>query len=55
MEISTKEEYNPITQDSKNNKPRHYAGPIYWNYGCFPQTWEDPNEKNAELNAFGDK
>lgn len=55
MEISTKELYNPIKQDSKNNKPRYYSGPIYWNYGCFPQTWEDPHEENSDLHAYGDK
>lgn len=55
MEISTKEKFNPISQDSKNQKPRCYAGPIYWNYGCLPQTWEDPNERDADLNVCGDK
>ena len=37
MEIATKIKFNPIIQDRKNNKPRYYAGPIYWNYGCLPQ------------------
>lgn len=25
-----------------------------WNYGAFPQTWEDPNVKHAETGANGD-
>jgi inorganic pyrophosphatase len=25
-----------------------------WNYGAFPQTWEDPTVKHAETNANGD-
>lgn len=35
MEISTKEEYNPIAQDIKKGKLRDYHGPIFWNYGMF--------------------
>ena len=46
MEVATKEENNPIAQDIKKGKLRDYHGPIFWNYGCFPQTWEDPNEKH---------
>ena len=45
MEVATKEENNPIAQDIKKGKLRDYHGPIFWNYGCLPQTWEDPNEK----------
>lgn len=55
MEIATKEKFNPISQDSKKGKPRLYAGPIYWNYGCIPQTWEDPTERDPHMNACGDK
>lgn len=33
---------NPIQQEIKNGKGRLYAGPIYWNYGFIPQTWENP-------------
>jgi inorganic pyrophosphatase len=54
MEISTKEPYNPIAQDRKNGKLRDYHGPIYWNYGAFPQTWEDPNVDHPVVNAKGD-
>ena len=25
-----------------------------WNYGAFPQTWEDPNAKHPETGANGD-
>ena len=54
MEISTKEEGNPIAQDIKKGNLRDYHGPIFWNYGCLPQTWEDPNEEHPELKVFGD-
>ena len=40
MEVATKEENNPIAQDIKKGKLRDYHGPIFWNYGCLPQTWE---------------
>jgi len=54
MEVATKEENNPIAQDVKKGKLRDYHGPIFWNYGCFPQTWEDPNAEHPELKVFGD-
>jgi len=54
MEINSKERNNPIAQDVKNGLPREYHGPIYWNYGCFPQTWEDPDIRHPTLGAFGD-
>src|SRR6476660_8154365 len=54
MEVATKEESNPIAQDIKKGKLRDYHGPIFWNYGCLPQTWEDPNDKHPELGFFGD-
>merc|ERR1712003_8306 len=54
MEVATKEENNPIAQDIKKGKLRDYHGPIFWNYGCLPQTWEDPTEKHPELGCFGD-
>lgn len=49
MEVATKEEANPIAQDMKKGKLRDYHGPIFWNYGCLPQTWEDPNIEHPEL------
>ena len=56
MEEDTKSPGNPIKQDEKKGKARLYHGPIFWNYGCLPQTWEDPNHKgDADVNgAFGD-
>jgi inorganic pyrophosphatase len=54
MEVSTKEESNPIAQDIKKGKLRDYHGPICWNYGCLPQTWEDPNAEHPVVKCFGD-
>jgi inorganic pyrophosphatase len=54
MEVATKEESNPIAQDIKKGKLRDYHGPIFWNYGCLPQTWEDPNIVHPELKVKGD-
>jgi len=56
MEVATKVEGNPIMQDEKKGKARLYHGPIFWNYGCLPQTWEDPNHKGDDQvgGAFGD-
>jgi hypothetical protein len=52
MEVATKEANNPIAQDIKKGNLRDYHGPIFWNYGCLPQTWEDPN---GELMQSADK
>jgi len=54
MEVATKEKLNPIAQDMKKGKLRFYHGPIFWNYGCIPQTWEDPNVVHPELKVNGD-
>ena len=56
MEVDTKAPGNPIKQDEKKGKARLYHGPIFWNYGFLPQTWEDPNVKGSEHvgGAFGD-
>lgn len=54
MEVSTKEQYNPIAQDVKKGKLRDYHGPIFWNYGMLPQTWEDPTWKHPVVQCFGD-
>ena len=54
MEISTKKANNPICQDIKNGNLREYHGPIYWNYGALPQTWEDPNVIHPEMKCIGD-
>lgn len=54
MEANTKEEMTPIAQDIKKGKLRDYHGPIFWNYGFLPQTWEDPNHEHPELKVMGD-
>lgn len=54
MEIDTKAEMNPIIQDTKKGKLRFYHGPLFWNYGAVPQTWEDPSIKHHEVGMFGD-
>ena len=47
MEVATDEAATPIKQDTKKGKLRDYPYNIHWNYGMLPQTWEDPNVKNA--------
>jgi len=54
LECCLEEEGNPIKQDIKKGKLRYYHGPIFWNYGFLPQTWEDPNVVHPELKAAGD-
>jgi len=42
-EIATDEDFTPIKQDTKKGQLREFKkGDICFNYGCFPQTWEDP-------------
>ncbi|KAH8099320.1 inorganic pyrophosphatase [Cristinia sonorae] len=59
MEIATNEPFNPIKQDIKKGRLRYvrncfpHHGYI-WNYGAFPQTWEDPTHSHAETKAKGD-
>ncbi|CAG8518831.1 24121_t:CDS:2 [Cetraspora pellucida] len=59
MEISKEEDLNPIKQDVKKGKLRYvrncfpHHGYI-WNYGAFPQTWEDPTQVHPETKARGD-
>ncbi|CEL54255.1 inorganic pyrophosphatase [Rhizoctonia solani AG-1 IB] len=59
MEISKEEPFNPIKQDIKKGKLRfvrncfpHHG--YIWNYGAFPQTWEDPGQTHPETKAKGD-
>ena len=58
-ELRTRLPLAPIMQDEKKGKPRFvqnvypYKGYI-WNYGCFPQTWEDPTQVHMETGALGD-
>ena len=59
QEISKDEPFNPIKQDTKKGKLRfvrncfpHHG--YIWNYGAFPQTWEDPNAVHPDTKAKGD-
>ena len=59
LEISKDEPFNPIKQDIKKGKLRfvrncfpHHG--YIWNYGAFPQTWEDPTHIHPETKARGD-
>ncbi|TRY75955.1 hypothetical protein DNTS_033509 [Danionella cerebrum] len=59
MEIATKEPLNPIKQDVKKGRLRFVANIFphkgyIWNYGAFPQTWEDPNHTDEETMCCGD-
>ncbi|KAF6028999.1 Nurf-38 [Bugula neritina] len=59
MEMSTKGKLNYIKQDEKKGKLR-FVGNVFphhgyiWNYGAFPQTWEDPKHKDEHTGAMGD-
>ncbi|KAJ3169854.1 Inorganic pyrophosphatase [Geranomyces variabilis] len=59
LEISKDEPFNPIKQDVKKGKLRYvrncfpHHGYI-WNYGAFPQTWEDPTAVHPDTKAKGD-
>jgi inorganic pyrophosphatase len=58
LEISKEEFLNPILQDTKKGKLRYvrncfpHHGYI-WNYGAFPQTWEDPTHVHPDTKAKG--
>lgn len=54
MELATDEPWNPIAQDVKSGALREYHGPIFWNYGFLPQTWEDPFSEHPVLHVRGD-
>ncbi|CAG8952620.1 hypothetical protein HYFRA_00009726 [Hymenoscyphus fraxineus] len=59
MEISKEDLLNPIKQDVKKGKLRFVRNCFphkgyLWNYGAFPQTWEDPNIVHPETKAKGD-
>jgi len=59
MEIDTKAPLNPIVQDQKKGKLRYVANCFphhgyIWNYGAFPQTWENPNHQDESTQANGD-
>ena len=55
MEVSTTNPHNPIAQDIKKGKLRHFTyGDIPFNYGCLPQTWEDPTTTHPITQCRGD-
>jgi len=54
LEISKGDTLNPIKQDVKNGKLRLVHDPYPFNYGAFPQTWENPLFHDERTNAKGD-
>ena len=59
MEISLKNPLNPIKQDVKKGKLRYVANCFphkgyIWNYGAFPQTWENPDHIEPSTGCKGD-
>ncbi|XP_046392788.1 inorganic pyrophosphatase [Ischnura elegans] len=59
MEICLKEPLNPIKQDVKKGKLRFVANCFphhgyIWNYGAFPQTWENPEILDESTGCKGD-
>jgi len=54
LEISKLDYFNPIKQDTKNGKLRNVAIKYPFNYGAFPQTWENPAVVHPDTNAKGD-
>ena len=55
FEIATNEPLNPIKQDEKKGELRSFKkGDIYFNYGCFPRTWEDPEFVHPDVGVGGD-
>ncbi|XP_050443468.1 inorganic pyrophosphatase isoform X2 [Adelges cooleyi] len=59
MEIDTKAPLNPIKQDTKKGKLRFVANVFphkgyIWNYGAFPQTWENPEVLDEHTGCKGD-
>lgn len=58
-QISKDETLNPIKQDTKKGKLRFVRNCFphkgyLWNYGAFPQTWEDPTVTHPETKQKGD-
>jgi len=54
LEISKADVLNPIKQDVKNGKLRFVAWKYPFNYGAFPQTWENPAVVHPDTHAKGD-
>ncbi|CAH0521951.1 unnamed protein product [Peronospora belbahrii] len=54
MEVNKEVHYNPIMQDTTHNGTRgrdYLYGVPFFNYGLFPQTWEDPSVKDENGNG----
>jgi len=54
LEISKTDFLNPIKQDTKSGKLRYVALKYPFNYGAFPQTWENPGVVHPDTSAKGD-
>lgn len=57
FEIATDEHGTPIKQDSKRGVLREFktgASGCLFNYGCLPQTWEDPEHVHPDCGVGGD-
>jgi inorganic pyrophosphatase len=54
LEVATGEPWNPIKQDVKKGKLRHYHTPSLVNYGMLPQTWENPDFEDNITGYAGD-
>lgn len=59
LQISLAEPLNPIKQDVKKGKLRYVANCFphhgyIWNYGAFPQTWENPGHTDPSTGCKGD-
>uniref|UniRef100_A0AAV1UXD1 inorganic diphosphatase n=1 Tax=Peronospora matthiolae TaxID=2874970 RepID=A0AAV1UXD1_9STRA len=54
MEIAGDEAFNPIKQDERKGVPRLYHSASLVNYGCLPQTWEDPRYVDEATKHGGD-
>ena len=49
FEVATTEGATPIKQDEKKGVLREFKkGDIFFNYGCFPRTWEDPRHVSPD-------
>ncbi|KAG8421162.1 Inorganic pyrophosphatase, variant 2 [Metarhizium acridum] len=60
LEISKEQELNPIVQDKDKAGNLRFVRNCFphrgylWNYGAFPQTWEDPAHEDQHTAAYGD-
>ena len=55
FEVATTEGATPIKQDEKKGVLREFKkGDIFFNYGCFPRTWEDPRHVSKDTGFPGD-